>query len=219
MDNSTSKIDLTFFEKQLWNKGLEYIAGVDEVGRGSLAGPMVVCAVILKREHLKDLTNLKDEHKTYAEIKDSKLLSGNKRRRISEFIISELVSYSIIEVPNYEIDASGIMPCTISAFSKSISKLDVKPHHILTDSFEIPNIAKQTQTNLVRGDNKSISIAAASIIAKVYRDNLMVDFHEKHHKYKVYRFDKHKGYGTKLHRDMIKKHGHSDLHRKSFNIS
>lgn len=213
------KPNLTIYEKQLWDKGCKFIAGVDEVGRGSLAGPMVVCAAVLNKEHLGNLENLKDEHKTYAEIKDSKLISPAKRHRISKFLLSEVISYSIVEVPNFEIDSKGIMPCTISAFSKSIKKLSKKPHHILTDNFELPYIATQSQTNLVRGDNKSITIAAASIIAKVYRDNLMIKYHEEHDKYKVYRFDKHKGYGTKLHRDMIKKHGHSDLHRKSFKIS
>ena len=210
--------NLTTFEKELWDKGLKYVAGIDEVGRGCLAGPMVVCAVILNKEHIQDIDNLADEHKIYSEIKDSKLLTPKKRLNIRDYIINEIISYSLIEVPHYKIDSDGITQCTKEAFYLATKKLNVKPHHILTDNFEVPGIAKQSQTNLIRGDNKSITVAAASIIAKVYRDELMIKLHEDSDKYKVYRFDKHKGYGTSLHREMIHKHGRSDIHRKSFKV-
>ena len=210
--------NLTLFEKELWSKGDNYVAGIDEVGRGCLAGPMVVCATILNKNHISDMENLPDEHNLYAEIKDSKLLTPNKRRNIRDFVINEVISYSIIEVPHFKIDSDGLTRCTKEAFYLAVKKLKVKPHHILTDVYEIPGIATQSQTNLIRGDNKSISIAAASIIAKVYRDELMVKLHEESDKYKMYRFDKHKGYGTALHREMVKKHGRSDIHRKSFKV-
>ncbi|MFC1756007.1 ribonuclease HII [Patescibacteria group bacterium] len=210
--------NLTTFEKELWDKGLKYVAGIDEVGRGCLAGPMVVCAVILNKEHILDLENLDDEHKIYSDIKDSKLLTPKKRLNIRDNIINEVISYSLVEVPHNKIDSHGITQCTKEAFYSSVKKLNVNPHHILTDNFEVPGIAQQSQTNLIRGDNKSITVAAASIIAKVYRDDLMVKLHEESDKYKVYRFDKHKGYGTALHREMIHKHGRSDIHRKSFKV-
>jgi len=210
--------NLTRFEQQHWAKGLKYVAGIDEVGRGCLAGPMVVCAAILNKNYILDIDNLADEHKIYSEIKDSKLLTPKKRLNIRDAIINEVISYSIIEVPHHKIDSDGITKCTKEAFYLAVKRLDVKPHHILTDNFEIPGIATQSQTNLIRGDNKSITVAAASIIAKVYRDELMVKLHEDSDKYKVYGFDRHKGYGTVFHRDMIKKHGRSDIHRKSFRV-
>ncbi len=208
---------LTKFERNLWNRGLKYIAGVDEVGRGCLAGPMVVSAVILNPKHLNDYKNLLDEHKLYDEINDSKLLTHNKRCKLNEFIVNEALAYSVVEIDNLEVDRLGISKCTQIAFEKAVLKLDKKPHHILTDAFEIKNFAKESQTNIKRGDSLSISIAAASIVAKVYRDALMERF-SHNNKYEVYGFERHKGYGTEFHRNMIKKHGFSDLHRKTFKV-
>lgn len=206
------------YELELMQKGNKYIAGVDEVGRGSLAGPLVVAAVIINAKHLNEYTNLSEELELYYHIKDSKKLTELKRTKISRFLTNELVSYSLVEIDNNYIDKHGIMSATLTAFFRSVKKLKIKPDHVLTDSFEIVQMAKQSQTNLIRGDNKSISIAAASIIAKVYRDNLMVKMHNNNADYQVYGFDKHKGYGTKQHIEAIKKHGHSDFHRKSFKI-
>lgn len=206
------------YEKDLWNRGIKYIAGVDEVGRGSLAGPMVVCAAIINKEHLTPLDNLAEEHTQYKDVRDSKLLTPNKRRALNDFLTNEVISYSIVEIPHSDIDSLGISKCTQIGFSKAVTKLDKTPHHIFTDTFEINDIAKHTQTNIKRGDTLSLSIAAASIIAKVYRDRLMINLHEDNEKYRVYGFDKHKGYGTAFHREMIKKHGHSDIHRISFKV-
>jgi ribonuclease HII len=206
------------YELPLWKNGVDYIAGVDEVGRGSLAGPMVVSAVIINKEHLLDLEGLDLDKFPYHEIKDSKLLTAKKRDYLSDFLHNELISYSIYEIAHDKIDGLGIMACTQIAFSQAIKNLKIKPQHVFTDNYEIKKLAKQSQTNLVRGDQKSITVAAASIVAKVYRDNLMVDLHYQSDKYKVYQFHKHKGYGTKLHREMIKKHGYSDVHRRSFHL-
>jgi ribonuclease HII len=210
--------NLLFFERELWNKGLKYIAGVDEVGRGALAGPMVVCAAILDKNRIPDFNEVPEDLRHYTQIKDSKLIAPKKRSVLSEFLLDEVLSYSIIEVPHHELDALGLVSSTKKSFSAAVKKLEVRPHHVFTDNYEIPDIAQQTQTNLKRGDNKSMTIAAASIIAKVYRDSLMVELHEKHDKYNVYGFDRHKGYGTVFHREMIKKYGRSDIHRKSFNV-
>ena len=211
--------NLIKYELPLWQGGMDYIAGVDEVGRGSLAGPMVVCAAIINKEQLFRINELDLDKFPYHEIKDSKKLTANKRHYISAFLHNELLSYSLVEINNQKIDELGIVACTQLAFSKAIKKLELKPQHVFTDNYEIKDLARQSQTNLVRGDNKSITVAAASIVAKVYRDNLMVELHRNHDKYQVYQFHKHKGYGTKLHREMIKKHGHSDIHRKTFRVS
>jgi len=210
--------DLLNFERELWNKGLKYIAGIDEVGRGALAGPMVVCAVILDKNRLPDFNEVPEDLHHYTQVKDSKLIAPKKRSVLSDFLINEVLSYSIVEVSHYELDNLGLTKSTKKSFSLAVKKLDVKPHHVFTDNYEVPDIAHQSQTNLKRGDNKSMTIAAASIIAKVYRDKLMVELHEGFDKYKVYGFDRHKGYGTVHHRAMVKKYGRSDIHRKTFNI-
>jgi len=210
--------NLLLFERELWGKGLKYIAGIDEVGRGALAGPMVVCAAILDKNRIPDFEDVPNELVPYTQVRDSKLVTPNRRSILSAFLINEVLSYSIVEVPHHELDDQGLVASTQKAFSSAVKKLDIKPHHVFTDNYEVPDIAQQSQTNLIRGDNKSMTIAAASIIAKVYRDNLMVKLHEKHDKYKVYGFDRHKGYGTVYHRAMIKKHGRSDIHRVSFNV-
>lgn len=209
---------LLVFEKELWKQGHNHIAGIDEVGRGALAGPMVVCAVILDKKKLPDFNKLTKEQEPYKWIKDSKLVTPRRRRIISSYLHNELYSYSIVEVPHNVLDELGLVKSTQQAFSEAIYKLRSKPHHIITDSYEVPNIARRSQTNLRRGDNKSMTVAAASIIAKVYRDDLMVKLHEEHDKYKVYGFHKHKGYGTEYHRKMIRKHGYSDIHRLSFKL-
>jgi ribonuclease HII len=209
------------YEKSLYKKGIRYIAGVDEVGRGPLAGPMVASAVILDLERIKfmfedDFTNndvLDETLKIYTQINDSKILSHKKRLYIRDMIVIEAITYSIVEIEHTHIDKMGISSATQDVFFKSVTKLKKVPEHILTDNFEIKKITKEHQTNIVRGDNKSISIAAASIIAKVYRDELMGKMHDK---YPEYGFVRNKGYGTKEHLNALHKHGHCDIHRKSF---
>lgn len=204
--------DLLTFEKQLLDKGINLIAGVDEVGRGPLAGPFVAAAVILDLKKLiNDVTSQKISD--YKLIRDSKKVMPKERVRLAEFIRKEAISYSIIEIPVEEVDELGISKTTQKAFYNSIQQLNIKPEHILTDSFEIKKLAKQSQTNLANGDGVSISIAAASIIAKVYRDNIMINMHKI---YPNYGFDRHKGYGTKLHFEALQAYGPCEIHRKSF---
>jgi ribonuclease HII len=210
------------YELDLWNRGIRYIAGVDEVGRGPLAGPFVVGAVILDLEKIiqtdkvENTINNDVKYKKnigYTDIKDSKLISENKRCKIAEFIRIEAISYSIIEIDSIELDSIGMSKATQKGFFESIKRLKIKPDHILTDSFEIKALPKEYQTNIISGDKLSITIGAASILAKTYRDSLMV---EMGNKYIQYGFGKHKGYGTKDHIERIKKHGICDIHRKSF---
>jgi ribonuclease HII len=210
------------FESTLLKKGIKYIAGIDEVGRGPLAGPLVVAAVILDLNKAITQYNNGKLFKTpklddfYSHINDSKKISDSKRRAIDVLIRSESISYSIIEISNKKLDEIGISDATQLAFYNSIKNLDIKPEHILTDSFEIKKITLVNQTNINRGDQLSISIAAASIIAKVYRDNKMIKYHNNNEIYAKYSFDKHKGYGTKAHIEALKKYGYCDIHRKSF---
>jgi ribonuclease HII len=209
------------YEKNLYKKGIRYIAGIDEVGRGPLAGPMVASAVILNLERIKfmfddDFTksDVDDETlKIYTQIKDSKKLTHGKRQFIKDMLEKEVIEYSIVEIEHTHIDKLGISEATQLIFYETVSKLKRVPEHILTDNFDIKKITKEHQTNIVGGDNKSITVAAASILAKVYRDELM---DKLHYKYPEYGFIRNKGYGTKEHLDALHKHGPCEIHRKSF---
>ncbi len=211
----------------MWDRGIELIAGVDEVGRGALAGPMVVGAVILKPADLfqvhKLLTNndVEDAYpdrpkiEKYLEIKDSKLLSAKKREELNSFILQNCLCYGVFQVENTDIDTKGISACTQIAFSGAVKSLSICPEHILTDAFPIREFPQAIQTNITSGDKLSITIAAASIVAKVFRDKLMCDL-GKLPNYAMYGFEKHKGYGTKLHFERLAGYGVSAIHRRTF---
>lgn len=192
------------YEQELWNSGLQYIAGIDEVGRGCFAGPVVTAAVILPQ----DFT-------ACDEVNDSKLLSPKKRERLSEIIKKESVAFAIAEVGVPVINQIGIGKAAQVAFEKAVMTLAIRPDFILVDAFYINGIEKSKQKPIVHGDRLSISIAAASIVAKVYRDELMQRLPSQ---YERYDFFTNKGYGTKKHRDAIGKYGLCDLHRTSFNL-
>ena len=202
-------LDLLKFEKFYWDGGINHIAGVDEVGRGSLAGPLVACAVILDKNHLLKRKILD----TYHEINDSKLISPKKRERLAKFIRENAICYSIAMVEPEIIDKIGISSATQIVFFNTIKNLKTKADHVFTDTFEIKKLTRHTQTNIPSGDKESITVAAASIVAKVYRDSLMVELHQTYDKYG---FDKHKGYGTKLHMETLATHGPCEIYRKSF---
>lgn len=220
---STHFQEITQFERKLYNDGVRYIAGIDEVGRGPLAGPFVVSAVILDLEkvfnnELWDFIREEDAHeindiKLYAQINDSKKILPKKRNKLSSFIKKEAISYSIELFSPEQVDELGISEITQLAFYGAMKKLKIKPEFIFTDTFEIKKLTKEHQTNIIRGDSKSISIAAASIVAKVFRDNIMVEMHKK---YPVYGFDRHKGYGTEYHIRALYEYGPCEIHRKSF---
>lgn len=196
----------TFAEENLlWEKGLKYIAGIDEVGRGCFAGPVVAAAVILP-----------SDFKATDEINDSKLLSPEKREKLAPIIKKYALCYSIAEISIEIINEVGIGKATQKAFYQAVNTLTVKPQYVFIDAFYIDNLDRKNQKPIVHGDRKSISIAAASIIAKVYRDALMQKLHEK---YPEYDFYQNKGYGTKKHREAIKKFGLCDVHRKSFDLT
>jgi ribonuclease HII len=193
---------LKYFEKKCLTKGFNYIAGIDEVGRGALAGPVVAAAVVIK--------DIDYFHINY--LKDSKKLNKGKRERLSELIRSKADNIGIGIVGPDIIDKINIAQATFLAMKRAIIDLKRFPDYILVDGFKIPFI-NIPQDYIIKGDNKSVSIAAASIIAKVYRDNIMLDFHKK---YPEYQFDKNVGYGTEKHIIAIKQFGITSIHRKTF---
>ncbi len=192
-------------EQLLWKKGYKHVAGVDEVGRGCFAGPVVAAAVILPQEF-----------PSLDQINDSKLLSPKLRHNLSEIIKKHALAYAISEVSVAIINKLGIGKATQLAFKNSVTKLSIQPNFILIDAFYIKSLKRKNQKAIIHGDGLSISIAAASILAKVHRDNRMQELHSQ---YSEYDFFTNKGYGTKKHQDAIRKYGFCDLHRKSFNLN
>lgn len=191
-------------EKKLWKSGYYYIAGIDEVGRGSFAGPVVVGAVVFPKDVILP-----------AGIADSKLLKPKTRERLSVGIKKVAVAYSIAEISVSHINKLGIGKATQMAFRKALRLLSVQADFVLIDAFYIKHLNRKRQRPVKDGDKICASISAASIIVKVYRDKLMKNLSKK---YPHYGFAKHKGYGTKAHQEAIKKYGLSRIHRKSFSL-
>ncbi len=178
----------------------EYICGIDEVGRGPLAGPVVACAVILP----KDCSILY--------VNDSKKLSETKREELYDIIMQQAVSVGLGYVDNVRIDEINILQATYEAMRQAIGCLNPKPGILLNDAVTIPGVDIR-QVPIIKGDAKSISIAAASIVAKVTRDRIMVEYSAK---YPEYGFDSNKGYGSAGHIEAIRKYGLTPIHRRSF---
>lgn len=179
------------------------IAGVDEAGRGPWAGPVVAAAVILDPQKLDMLK----------EIDDSKKIPEKKRELLFNIVIDAAVSYAICEVSETVIDKENILQATLRAMSNAVEKLTVKPALVLVDGTKCPDLENFKSEAVVDGDAKSLSIAAASILAKVHRDRVMRNYDKM---YPVYGFAKHKGYGTTAHIAALKKHGVCEIHRKSY---
>jgi len=196
-----------FFESKAHKKGYSVVAGVDEVGRGSFAGPVVAGAVVFKDEVLPRIV-----------INDSKKLSPKKRELSSFWIKRNALAYGIGKASVGEINKFGIKKATETAFRRAIKNCNKRIDYLLIDAFYIPyvrGLRRKNQMPIIKGDAKSLSIAAASIVAKVYRDKLMTNLSKKP-KYRKYHWDINKGYGTKIHREAIKKYGLTKLHREKF---
>jgi len=195
------------FETMLWEKGLQWVAGVDEAGRGALAGPVAAGAAILPtgRQTAAALNGLKD----------SKLLSPVERALWREKLQEITVDFSVGFASSQEIDELGILPATRLAIVRAIAGLQTLPQHLLVDYLHLPEVAIQ-QTPLVKGDARSLSIAAAAVLAKTARDARMCELALE---YPEYGFELHKGYGTVAHRRAIGRFGSCPLHRKSFQFS
>jgi ribonuclease HII len=183
----------------------KYVAGVDEVGRGPLAGPIVAAAVVL------DL-NVNEDKDLILRVNDSKKLSIAVRKELAHIIKEKALAYKIIAIDNDQIDEKGIGFCNNQVFIDCCDGLTIKPDLVLSDGYKIKNFSNLNEF-VIKGDTKSINIACASIIAKVYRDELMLQYHNK---YPNYGFDKNVGYGTEEHVLAIKKHGTIPIHRQSF---
>ncbi len=187
------------FENELFDKGVKTIAGIDEVGRGPLAGPVVTCAVVLKSFD-------------YIGINDSKKVSLKNRLRLFEEIDDTAIEVSYGMASPEEIDELNILNATKLAMKRAIDGLSNKPDHLLIDAVTLDDIDIE-QTNIIKGDEKSISIAAASIMAKVTRDHMMIAYNSD---YPEYDFANNKGYGTRSHYDGLNAVGLSPIHRRSF---
>ncbi len=188
------------YETEAHEKGYAVVCGVDEAGRGPLAGPVFAAAVILPEGYCHEILN------------DSKKLSEKKRNIVFDDIIRDAVSYSVGIATEKEIDEINILNATFLAMKRAVDGLEVKPDLAYIDGNQYPKTGVKEVT-IVKGDSKCMSVAAASIIAKVSRDRYMLEVAEK---YPEYEFPKHKGYGTKLHYEMIEKYGVSSVHRRSF---
>lgn len=187
-------------EKELWEADYQLIAGVDEVGRGPLAGPVVSAAVVLRKGQIIE------------GVTDSKKISEAKREKLIDKILEEAVAYSVSFVDEKIIDDINIRNATFKAMNEAVNSLKVKPDFVLIDGNAIEGMNLPHKC-VVKGDLNCNCIAAASIVAKVTRDRFMVELAKK---YPQYDFEKHKGYGTKLHYDKLKEFGVSDVHRKTF---
>lgn len=189
------------FEKAAVNSGFSCICGVDEAGRGPLAGPVCAAAVILP------------EGAVIAGLDDSKKLTEKKRERLYDIIKETAVAYSVAYGTLEEIETVNILEATYLAMNRAIEGLNIKPDFALIDGNRVPRGIKIPCETIVKGDSKSMSVAAASVLAKVTRDRLMLEYDKK---YPEYNFKKHKGYGTKEHTELIKQYGPCEIHRLSF---
>jgi ribonuclease HII len=189
-------------EEMWWGQGIDHIAGVDEAGRGPLAGPVVAGAVILPKGLFIDGVN------------DSKKLSAKQRERLFHEIYERALCVGVGIVSHEVIDRINIYQASILAMRKAIEKLNIPPAVVLADGNSFRHESLRYQ-NVIAGDAKSLTIAAASIIAKVTRDSLMREYHQQ---FPAYGFDRHKGYGTKVHLDALRHYGACPIHRRSFRL-
>ena len=195
--------EMSVFERAARGRGCRLIAGIDEAGRGPLAGPVIAAAVILPPDY------------EYPGIDDSKKLSSRQRKRLYEVIERDAVAIGIGVVEAPVIDAVNILQATLAAMKEAVLSLSPPPDYLLIDGLNRISVAIPQET-IVRGDGQSISVASASIVAKVSRDRIMEMYHRQ---FPQYNFLRNKGYGTREHRDAILKYGRCKLHRSSFRLA
>ncbi|GBD93899.1 ribonuclease HII [bacterium BMS3Abin05] len=192
--------DLLQFENQLWAEAIRWLAGVDEAGRGPLAGPVVAAAVVF------------EPYDFIEGVKDSKALSASHREELYHQIVEKAAGVGIGMIGPVEIDHINILQATLTAMKMAVDQLPVAPDYVLVDGRDLPDW-EYTSRAIIRGDLQSFSIAAASIVAKVYRDRLMIRYDRL---YPAYHFAQNKGYGTRQHILALQQFGPSEIHRKSF---
>lgn len=195
-------MDKFHYEKKLWQQSIMYLAGVDEAGRGPLAGPVVAAAVIFEPGVEID------------GVDDSKQVTHERRLVLYEQIIAQCRSYGVGIVGVQDIDRINIYQAAMYAMKRALADLLPQPEHVLVDGRAIPNL-ELPQTAIIKGDAKSFTIGAASIIAKVVRDIIMVDYHRQ---FPHYDFAQHKGYPTVAHYEALRRYGPCAIHRRSFNL-
>ena len=178
-------------------------AGCDEAGRGCLAGPVYAAAVIMPRDFRNDMLN------------DSKQLTEKKRYQLREIIEREALAWAVGIVDNHEIDEINILRASILAMHRALDQLKVRPDEVIVDGNRFYKYRELPHTTIVKGDGKYMSIAAASILAKTYRDDFMLSIHKE---YPMYHWDKNKGYPAKVHREAIRQYGTTPYHRMSYNL-
>ncbi|MFC4404597.1 ribonuclease HII [Gracilibacillus xinjiangensis] len=193
-------LTMSRFERMQWLKGNKFVAGVDEVGRGPLAGPVVAAAVVLPADFC------------LLGLDDSKKLSKSTREAYYDYIIENALAYKVGIIEPAEIDQLNIYQATKKAMRFALDNIPLKLDHVLIDAVELEGLP-YTSESIIKGDQKSISIAAASIIAKVTRDRMMAEYHRK---YPQFQFEKNSGYGTKDHISAINQYGITNIHRRSF---
>lgn len=194
-------LNLKKIDKQYYDMNMKYVCGIDEAGRGPLAGPVVVASVIMKPDSMIEGVN------------DSKKISEKKREKLYELITEEAVSYGVGIITQEEIDDINILQATKKGLTVALNSMDIKPDMILVDALKGIDTLGIPYLSIIKGDATSYSIAAASIIAKVTRDRIMREWDKV---YPEYGFISHKGYGTAKHIEAIKKYGLCPLHRRSF---
>jgi ribonuclease HII len=196
------------YERQAWEQGYRRVAGIDEAGRGPLAGPVVAAAVLFDRDFLE-----REAGGCLVTLNDSKKLTPRKREYYCQLLLdSPMVDIGVGVADASEIDSLNILNATHAVMRRAVERLSVVPDHILVDGLPVPGFPVSS-TAITKGDGKSLSIAAASVVAKVTRDRFMVEMDEK---YPIYGFAKHKGYGTKTHMSALLEFGPCELHRRSF---
>ena len=194
-------INLKQIEKVFYNKGIEYIAGIDEAGRGPLAGPVVVASVIMPKDSMIEGIN------------DSKKVSEKKREKLYDIILEEAISYGIGIIYQDEIDEINILQATKKGLTEAVEQMKIKPDLIMVDALTGIDTLGIPYQSIIKGDAKCYSISAASIIAKVTRDRIMREWDKV---YPEYGFAAHKGYGTAKHIAALKEYGPCEIHRRSF---
>jgi ribonuclease HII len=195
--------EISGFERAARGRGYRLVAGIDEAGRGPLAGPVIAAAVILPPDY---------EH---PQIRDSKTLSPRQRERLLEVIERDAVAIGVGAVESHVIDTVNILQATLTAMKEAVLDLSPPPDYLLIDGINRISVAVPQET-IVHGDGRSISVASASIVAKVFRDRIMEMYHRQ---FPQYNFLRNKGYGTREHLEAILKHGRCKIHRSSFHVS
>jgi ribonuclease HII len=200
------------WERRAWTAGRSVVAGVDEVGRGAWAGPLVAAAVVLPQEPRTRARLTRAFNAAHASVRDSKLLSVSQRHLVLDVLTDLAIPHAIVDIPVQQIDAAGVGKANRAALRDAAMSLDPHPEHVLVDAFTLDDLGCPHDA-IIRGDSISTSIALASIVAKVHRDALMADLDDT---FPEYGFGTHKGYGTAAHRQAIRRFGVTCHHRTSF---